>query len=259
MAKKKIKKKVKKDVKYIGVIFLIIFLIATALAAGNYYLVYNKELEPITMEKEYYNLSDFGFIEEVSSTDYDGDGIDDYADILQGEKQYAKWNPTYISKYYAGGYPPVQEEGVCTDLVWYALQNAGYDLKAMISYDIHEEYDNDTYGIEIVDDNIDFRRVGPQETFFQRYAESLETDIYNIGDFMPGDIITFDDSAHIAMISDKYNKNGVPYVIQNRDETQEEKEEDRLEITEMEVTGHYRFAYNEKLENLINQMNNDNE
>ena len=57
------------------------------------------------------------------------------------------------------------------------------------------------------------------------------------------------------MISDKYNERGVPYLIQNRDETQEEKEEDRLEVTEMEVTGHYRFTYNEKIENLINNMN----
>lgn len=72
---------------------------------------------------------------------------------------------------------------------------------------------------------------------------------------MPGDIITFDYSAHIAMISDKYNENGVPYVIQNRDETQTEKEENRLEETDMEVTGHYRFEHSEKLQKLINNMN----
>ena len=70
---------------------------------------------------------------------------------------------------------------------------------------------------------------------------------------MPGDIVTFDDSAHIAMISDKYNINGVPYLIQNRDETQKQKEEDRLETTEMKVTGHYRFTYTDKIEKLINK------
>ena len=90
--------------------------------------------------------------------------------------------------------------------------------------------------------------------FFKRYAESLTTDIYEVGQFQPGDIVTFDDSDHIAMISDKMNKNGVPYLIQNGDEEQEEKEEDRLEITEMEVTGHYRFTYSEKLQKLINMM-----
>lgn len=126
-----------------------------------------------------------------------------------------------------------------------------------MAQDIRDEYDNNTYSIEIIDDNIDFRRVGNQEIFLLRYAESLDIDIYNVGDFMPGDIVTFDDSANIAMISDKYNENGVPYLIQNRDETQEVKEEDRLEITDMQVTGHYRFEYNESLQNLINKIDNE--
>ena len=123
----------------------------------------------------------------------------------------------------------------------------------MMDKDIEENYKKGTYNIEVIDKNIDFRRVVNQEVFFQIYAESLNTNIYNIGEFMPGDIITFDDSAHIAMISDKYNINGVPYLIQNRDETQEQKEEDRLETTEMKVTGHYRFTYTNKIENLINK------
>ena len=123
----------------------------------------------------------------------------------------------------------------------------------MMDKDIEETQKKGTYNIEIVDQNIDFRRVINQEIFFQRYAESLNTDIYSIGEFMPGDIITFDNSAHIAMISDKYNINGVPYVIQNRDETQKQKEEDRLETTEMKVTGHYRFTYTDKIEKLINK------
>ena len=123
----------------------------------------------------------------------------------------------------------------------------------MMDKDIEETQKKGTYNIEIVDQNIDFRRVINQEIFFQRYAESLNTDIYAIGEFMPGDIITFDNSAHIAMISDKYNINGVPYVIQNRDETQKQKEEDRLETTEMKVTGHYRFTYTDKIEKLINK------
>ena len=71
---------------------------------------------------------------------------------------------------------------------------------------------------------------------------------------MPGDIVTFDNSAHIAMISDKYNINGVPYLIQNRDETQKQKEEDRLETTEMKVTGHYRFTFNGDIKKLMNKV-----
>ena len=90
-----------------------------------------------------------------------------------------------------------------------------------------------------------------QETFFMRYAKVLDTDMYNIGQFLPGDILTFDDSDHIAMVSDKYTIDGVPYLIQNRDEKQKVKEENRLEKTDMQITGHYRFEYSKKLQELI--------
>ena len=257
ITKRKLKKQVKKRFTKILLIILVISLICIGVVFGQYYLELSKELTPIDSKKDYYNLSDFGFVKIKSEYDYNNNGVDDYTDIFNGAKEYAEFNPAYVSKYYTGGYPPVEEEGACTDLIWYALMQAGYDLKSMMAQDIRDEYDNNTYGIEIIDDNIDFRRVGNQEIFLLRYAESLDTDIYNVGDFMPGDIVTFDDSAHIAMISDKYNENGVPYLIQNRDETQEVKEEDKLEITDMQVTGHYRFEYNESLQNLINKIDNE--
>ena len=72
-------------------------------------------------------------------------------------------------------------------------------------------------------------------------------------EFNPGDILVFEDDEHIAMVSDKRNAKGIPYLIQNRDETQEEKEEDRLEISDMKITYHFRFNYNEELEKLINK------
>lgn len=254
MAKRKIKKKFKQRLKTLSLSLGIIILIILAFQVAKYYLISSEELTPVSEKKEYYNISDFGFVRQKSITDYDKDGIDDYTEYLNGEKEYAKWNPAYVSNYYAGGYPEVKKEGVCTDVVWYALQTAGYDLKSMIDKDIAETNKKNIYIIEIVDGNIDFRRVINQEVFFQRYAESLSTDIYEVGEFMPGDIITFDDSAHIAMVSDKYNINGVPYLIQNRDETQKQKEEDRLETTEMKVTGHYRFTYTDKIKDLINKI-----
>lgn len=255
MAKKKIKKTFKKRMKKVLLTVLLITLAVIGINIGNYYMAYSKELTPINKEKKYYNLSDFGFIREKSETDYDNDGIDDNTDILNGEKKVAKENPKYVSNYYAGGYPP-NGEGVCTDVIWRALKEAGYNLKDMISTDIKQEEKKHkkTYNIEIIDDNIDFRRVNNQETFFIRYAKSLTTDMYEVGTFQPGDILTFDDSDHIAMVSDKYNKNGVPFLIQNRDESQKQKEEDRLEITDMQITGHYRFEYNEKLGKLINKI-----
>lgn len=254
MAKRRIKKKFKQKLKSLSLLLGIIILLILAFQVAKYYLISSEKLTPISEKKEYYNISDFGFVRQKSKTDYDKDGIDDYTEYLNGEKEYAKWNPAYISNYYAGGYPEVEKEGVCTDVVWYALQTAGYNLKSMIDKDIEDTKKQSTYNIETVDSNIDFRRVVNQEVFFQRYAKTLTTDIYEVGEFMPGDIITFDNSAHIAMVSDKYNINGVPYLIQNRDETQKQKEEDRLETTEMKVTGHYRFTYTDKIEDLISKI-----
>lgn len=255
ITKKRLKKKLKQKLARLLNITITMFIIAVVAFGGYYYLQLNQKLTPVESKKDYYNLSDFGFIKLLSKEDYNQNEVDDYTDILNGAKEYASFNPSYVSKYYAEGYPPVKEEGVCTDLIWYALKKAGYDLKSMISKDIREQAKNNTYNIEIIDDNIDFRRVGNQEIFLIRYSTSLETDMYDIGSFQPGDIVTFDNSAHIAMISDKYNENGVPYLIQNRDETQKVKEEDRLEITDMQITGHYRFEYNDKLQELINRMN----
>ena len=253
MAKRKLKKQIKTKIKIFTLIALIILLIVCGVESLRYYFVSNEKLEPIDQKKQYYNISDFGFAREISDTDYNNNGKDDYKDILEGEKQYAKLNPKYKSEYYDGGYPPVEKEGVCTDLIWYALKNAGYNLKDMIDKDIKQtrKQKKKVYDIDVVDQNIDFRRVSMQETFFQRYAQILDTDMYSIGQFMPGDIVTFDYSEHIAMISDKYTKDAVPYLIQNRDGNQKNKEENRLEKTKMEITGHYRLKYTKKLEKLI--------
>ena len=255
MAKKKVKLKMKKEVKTTGGIVILLLLIGLFLLIVYNYFLYKQALKPVSNSKEYYNISDFGYARLRSKTDYNNNGKDDYTDFLEGEKKYAEFNPKYKSNYYDKGYPPVETEGVCTDVIWYALKNAGYNLKDMLDYDVKSTWGKGYYPyIGTQDTNIDFRRVGNQESFLKRYAEKLETDIYEIGSFMPGDILVFDDGDHIAMVSDKYNKNGVPFLIQNRDETQKEKEEDRLEITDMELTGHYRFTYNEKIEKLIRSL-----
>ena len=79
------------------------------------------------MEKTY-TARDFNIETIVSNTDFDNDGVDDYTDILQGAKIEAEKRPRYRSVYYSGGYPP-DDEGVCTDVIWRALKNAGYLLQ----------------------------------------------------------------------------------------------------------------------------------
>ena len=76
----------------------------------------------------------------------------------------------------------------------------------------------------------------------------------DIMEFNPGDILVFNTDEHIAMTSDKRNANGIPYLIQNRDETQTEKEEDVLEETPMKITGHYRFTFNRDIKRLMNKV-----
>lgn len=251
MAKKRrLKKKIRRVLQALLLLILIGILAITGKEAYKYHNIDNEQLEPVSHKKSYYNISDFGYVREQSSTDYNKNKKDDYTDILEGAKQYAKYNPKYKSDYYAGGYPPVEKEGVCTDLIWYALQNAGYSLKDMIDKDIR--LNRKQYDIKVLDSNIDFRRVDNQEIFFKRYAKKLDTDFYKVGEFMPGDILVFNNGEHIVLVSDKYTKDGVPYLIQNRDSKQKQKEENRLEYTDMEITGHFRFEYNNKIEKLIN-------
>ncbi|HJE21150.1 MAG TPA: DUF1287 domain-containing protein, partial [Bifidobacterium pullorum] len=66
-----------------------------------------------------------------SPVDFDGDGVDDYTDILNGARKDAEAAPIYDDGYYQGGYPPA-DRGACTDVVWRAFAEAGYDLKAMV-------------------------------------------------------------------------------------------------------------------------------
>ena len=245
------KKKLKKPFKRFLLICILVMQAFMCFELVDYFVTLKKLKPNETHEHEYYYAYDFGFLDRQSNNDYNSNKIDDYTDILIGLKNYAIINPSYANKYYGGGYPP-ENEGVCTDTIWFALKEAGYDLKKMIDADILQN--KEAYGIDIIDQNIDFRRVNNQDTFFKRYVKKYSTDMNDIMEFNPGDILVFNTDEHIAMTSDKRNANGIPYLIQNRDETQTEKEEDRLEETEMEITSHYRFTYNENLEKLINSI-----
>lgn len=189
-------------------------------------------------KKEYY-AKDFDIDVLLSETDYDNDGIDDYTDILGGAKIEAENKPIYKSAYYAGGYPP-DSEGVCTDVIWRALKNAGYSLKDMIDEDIKNNVNEYKRVQGKPDPNIDFRRVPNLKTYFERNQIVLTTDLKQIEQWQPGDIVVFGTS-HVGIISDKRNSKGIPYLIHNGG--QERREEDGLEwYSKWEpITGHYRM------------------
>ena len=212
------------------IVFIIIIVIIWILITA---ILYHQE------NKTVYYAEDFGIETITSQTDYDNDGIDDYTDILQGAKIEAENKPTYRSAYYDGGYPP-DNEGVCTDVIWRALKNAGYSLKDMVDEDIKNNIEQYPRVAGSPDTNIDFRRVPNLKTYFERNQIVLTTDLTKIEEWQPGDIVVFG-SKHIGIISDKRNKKGIPYLIHNAG--QPLREEDALEPYNNydQITGHYRM------------------
>ena len=174
----------------------------------------------------------------VSPADGDGDGIDDYADLVAGARADALARPVYDSGYYEGGYPP-EGRGACTDLVWRAFAHAGYDLKAMVDADVRarpERYP----AIETPDPNIDFRRVSTLEAFLSAHAQSLTTSLDDADAWQPGDIVTFGTDTHIGICSDVRDARGVPLLLHNSGQAR--REEDYLgRPFSLAVSGHFRF------------------
>lgn len=178
-----------------------------------------------------------GVIEQIhSAADEDRDGMDDQTDILEGALHYVASRPKYKSRYYQTGYPD-DGYGVCTDVVAYALRHAGYDLMTLVEADIQAN-PND-YNIEEPDIHIDFRRVRNLKVYFAHTALSLTTDVSAIEEWQGGDIVIFQN--HIGIVSDRRNRNGVPYVIHHNGPWQKTYEQDILEDRD-DIIGHYRMA-----------------
>ncbi|MGI6341221.1 MAG: DUF1287 domain-containing protein [Minisyncoccales bacterium] len=141
----------------------------------------------------------------------------------------------YDNQYYNGGYPP-EGRGACTDVIERALIDQGYDLKNKIDKDMlnfPEEYPYKS------DPNINYRRVVNLKIFFDRYFEKIDLE----QDWQPGDIVTYDQIPgglwHIAILSDKKNKDGIPLLIHNYGRGVIE--DDFLFKWPAAITGHYRL------------------
>ncbi len=215
--------------------------LVVAVTAYHYLDYYN------IIPKKSYTAEQFRIETVKSSVDFNQNGKDDYRDFLDGARIDAKNHPQYKSSYYQGGYPP-DSIGVCTDVIWRAFKQAGYCLKDMVNEDIKNNKEEYKRVKGKPDPNIDFRRVPNLKVYFERHAVSLTLDPNKIEEWQPGDIIVFS-STHVGMLSDKRNKDGIPYLIHNSG--QPVREEDAL-LTQKEITGHYRFdASRLKAEELI--------
>ncbi len=153
------------------------------------------------------------------TTDIDNDWINDIDDILQWARKEVKNKTIYKSAYYQWWYPP-ENEWVCTDLIRRALKDAWIDLKKLVDKDIK----NNTSIYQRVnwkpDPNIDFRRVPNLNTFLKRNATTLTNklipwNVENLKSWQPWDIVIFNQPDHIGIVSDKRDKNWVPYLIHN--------------------------------------------
>ena len=183
-----------------------------------------------------------------SGNDEDADGIDDLEDIIQGARADVENKSRYKDAYYRGGYPP-EVEGVCTDVIWRAFRNSGYELKELIDEDIEknaEEYKRVTESGG-PDPNIDFRRIPNLIVFFDKYAVKLINEILpgnkeNLYQWQGGDIVVFGGRIkHIGIISDKRNKDGVPYLIHNSGPYPAEEDSLLYWNSISEITRHYRW------------------
>lgn len=213
----------------IGIFFSVIIVLGVCFLIGLYYF-------NIIPHKSYDNAA-FGIETYKSSVDRDQDSIDDQTDILNGARNYIAKKPKYKSRYYAETGYPTDGYGVCTDVVAFALRDAGYDLQELVNQDILEN--GTDYNVDVADKNIDFRRVRNLRIYFEHHAVSLTTDLTEIEQWQGGDIVIMD--GHIGIVSDKRNKKGIPFFIHHANPFQISYEEDVLG-TLYQVIGHYRIS-----------------
>lgn len=186
--------------------------------------------------QELWTLIRFGVRTVHSPCDADGDFIDDATDFMLAARRYIESGPVYDGSYFSGGYPP-EGRGVCADVIWRAMEAAGYDFKAMIDADIAANPSLYPLPNGAPDPYIDFRRVVNLRVYFDRHWQSLTVDSTQIDQWQPGDVVIYD--GHVAVVSDRRNAFGQPYIIHHAGYGAFE--EDAL--TYRTVLAHYRMSY----------------
>jgi uncharacterized protein len=180
-----------------------------------------------------------------ADVDRNANNIPDPLDIVYAARKEVEQRTKYESNYYAGGYPP-DEEGVCTDVIWRGLLGADILLKDAMDADIGANTHLYPRVDGKPDPNIDFRRVPNQHVYFERFTESLTTDlipgdIENLKEWQPGDIVVFlEGYHHVGIVSEKRAKDGTPYLINNNPPFAAEV---KLTSFKTPIAGHYRWKY----------------
>ena len=103
----------------------------------------------------------------------------------------------------------------------------------------HIKSNRNLYDIDVIDKNIDFRRVQNLKVYLDNNAIALTNDINKIKEWQGGDIVVFKN--HIGIVSDKRNKKGISFIIHHTNPYQRYYEEDILEYRN-DIIGHYRIS-----------------
>lgn len=152
------------------------------------------------------------------------------------------YDASYVSLNYPNGDVP-KGRGACTDVIVRALRSVGFDLQRLI-YEDKKRRPN-AYPAQWRnarrDRNIDHRRVPNQKVFFQRYGQTLTTQVNSStrNQWKAGDIVQwkFDNGLdHTGIISDKTNAAGWPLVIHNVGGCAENDV-----LTAWKIVAHFRF------------------
>lgn len=241
---------------FFTIVILILVLILLIILRQSQIKLFKEEELPIALIHQLPKIKKVDISIANIVTDANGDGINDQEDILQGAKLELERKAKNIIaeesiNYFEGGDPP-PDKAICTDIIARAFTNAGYNLRMLVDKDIKGnfgEYPWELWEVKVADPNIDYRRLENLIIFFQRNAKSLIIDIdpknpKNLFQWLPGDIIFWDINRngsvdHCGILSDRPNKENIPYVIHNYLKPGYTVEEDVLQ--KWLIIGHFRF------------------
>ena len=154
-----------------------------------------------------------------------------------------RYDPSYVRIPYPGGDVP-EHTGVCTDEVIRAYRALGIDLQKQVHEDMVQNFSAYPHKWKWLssgpDSNIDHRRVPNLMVFFQRKGQSLPVS-YQIDDYSPGDLVTWDlggNVPHIGIVVDRRGQQTGRYMLVHNI-GQGPKMEDVL--FNWKITGHYRY------------------
>ncbi|MFZ6011729.1 MAG: DUF1287 domain-containing protein [Bacteroidota bacterium] len=156
-------------------------------------------------------------------------------------RQKVTYDPAYFKISFPNGDVPA-DKGVCTDVIIRAYRKLGIDLQKEVHEDMKKNFGRypKKWGLQKPDKNIDHRRVPNLMTFFTRHGTVLKKG-NNAGDYMPGDIVTWDlggGVTHIGIVIDKRSADDKRNLIVHNIGNGQEISDCLFTYT---ITGHYRY------------------